>query len=239
MPRRKILKTKGVVIDTEEVKSSLREIAENTRKEVAELARQSLQAQIDTINRASSKRYSAAIVGSKKTEIASKGTVDRPLKNARVIVDSRRNAADTRDQRIIVFVSHVGPKGVNLFSLLDVGVKKTRTVPEGETIIFPAYVGNLIPDDPDIADPEQVSDIITKLNVEIKRDYKGAAEMVVLRSGRSIRGFEGKNFYAKTAAWVEKQLIGRKIVNANKTTSVKLKKNDVKITVPKKRYFKA
>lgn len=221
------MRARSVSIDTVTLKENMREIAQTVRDEAAKIAEEALLNMINQINKASSDRFSS--LDSHGQDIVSRGTKDKPLAGAKVIVENRRSSGSRR--RMIVRVVHNGPNGVNLFDVLDGGSKPRHA---RNLTIFPIYEGQLIPADIETADPEVINSQIVSGNVEFKQDEAGRIEMAVIQKGRTIAGFKGKKLYQAVANYVEQELVNRAIVNPHKRTSVRLKAGDVKITVPKR-----
>ena len=223
------IKTKAVVIDTAKMKGDIKSIADSVRDQAAELARQSLQAQVDAINAASTYRREEIL--SQVKSIAS-GTVDQPLKNARVVVSKRKSPGK---DRVIVYVDHDNGRGENVFNALDAGYEDQVTTGD---VTFPAYQGNLIPISDDLGDPDKVKGLIVAGNVRLVRDDSDNVIIHKIGAGVHIKGFEGKKFYKSTAKWVSEQLIKNKIVNSSKRSAIKLSKDDIIISVPDRPSFK-
>lgn len=221
------IRTKGVSIDTVTLKDALRDTALSVRDKAAEIAEEALVNMINQINQASTNRLSS--LDAYGVDVVSRGTQDKPLAGAKVIVENRRTAGSRR--RMVVRVVHKGPNGVNLFDILDGGSrpKHARTL-----TIFPVYEGELIPSDLETADPDVINSQIVAGNVELQHNDAGRVAMAVIRKGRTIAGFKGKNLYQAVANYVEQELLDRAIVNERRRTSVRLKSGDVRITVPKR-----
>lgn len=204
-----ILKTRAVVLDTKKLASEFLSLASSIRDQAAELARQSLQAQVNAIQAASAKRGEFARSLNMKT---TSGTVDDPLNDAKVIVSNRKNSRGSG--RVIVYVDST------IFNILNKGRKAGR-IRQG-IVIFPAYDGRVIPDVVS-GDPDVIKGQIVSSNTIMSE------KRVVLREGDPIGGVIGRNFYQATANWVAEQLVSQDIVSKSRRSKIHLKADDVRV----------
>lgn len=213
------LKAGGVIIDTVELKERYLQIAEDTRKDIADLATVSLQGIIDAINEASALRLSQAGIRS-----PSSGTLDKPLEGAKVIVKTRKS-------RVTVSVLHQSPDGKNVFDILDAGTK-ARAAPA--SFSFPRYAGHTTPpSNAEVGDPTKVRSIIASGNVAFVRNQDGEVDMAWRRKGQTIAGIPSRDFYKHTGAWVLSQLVERRITTQFRRSRLRIKKTDIVITFRK------
>jgi hypothetical protein len=210
-----VLKTKGVTIDTIKLKDDLQQISLDARERAADLAGELLQAQIDAINAASALRRQQA--GPR----VSSGTVDFPLRGARVVV--RRSGA--KSTKFVAFVDHRNANGVNLFNIISEGRKKPIQVEQ--RISVPVYEGRTVP--PDLsaaqkANPEIVKNAIRRGRVKIVK-RNGRPLIINLRPGDIIRPFKGAKLYDAVASYVFRIMAGEGIVNRKRRSRYRLKKD--------------
>lgn len=208
----------GVVIDTVQLKEQYRQTAEDTKSRIAELATESLQAQIDAINAASAYRRSQI---NPLTQSVSKGTKDAPLEGAKVVV--KRYAS-----RVSVSVQHANTQGKNVFDILDAG-KKASTA--GKSFSFPRYTGHTTPEsNADVGDPAKVGDIIASGNVAFSRNSMGNVDIAWRKKGQPIKKVPSRDFYKHAGQWVVSKLVEEGITNRFRRSKLRIKKSDIVIT---------
>lgn len=218
------MRSKAVKIDTVDLKQELQSLGKSTRDMVANLTKESLEAQVNAINVASTMRASAVQAASRR---AAKGTVDAPLSKAEVKIDDRAGGL------LIVYVDHDSATGINLFNLLDAGRPTHRS--SGSRAIFPQYEGNLTPFNGAVSgDPAIIAQQINANNIHLKTDSKG--KLLFSTAGYDLHGFQPRNFYQAAADWVSEEMLKRDIVTASRRTKYKLKKDDVTIQVSQRRF---
>lgn len=221
-----VLKTKGVILDTVKLKEDIQEISLDTRRLAAMYAEESLNAQIFAINSASTLRRLAT--GGR----GSSGTVDYPLRGARVVV--RRSGS--KSTRFVAFVDHRNAAGVNLFNIISEGRK--RAIQVTERISIPVYEGRVVRPGltkPQLSDPDLVKSYIFRGKVKlVKRN--GKPLIINLRVGDRIQGFQGAKLYDAVADYVQRRLTLEGVVNAKRRSKYRLKKDDMIIKVSGRRF---
>lgn len=227
-----LIKTRGVSVDTVKLARDMKSIAEATRK-VAQIAlTESLQAMIDSIKSASSLR--ATEVQSANLT-ASSGTVDNPLAGAQVVTDKRRSSVGTRGARLIVYVDHDNGDGVNIFNLLDAGVKPRQVQTR---FVFPKYTGHATPEGMASGDPADIRRSINSANIKLNRDAKGRPIMVSPKVGRNLKAVPKRGFYEAAAKYAKEQLLSQKIVSASGQYSYRLSEDQLVIKATDRNRFK-
>lgn len=227
-----MLKTKAVQIDTVQLVKEMQELAASARKKTSDLAVESLQAIVDAIQEADTRRLSQL-----NGKTVSSGTKDAPLAGAKAVTSLRRASfPETRNKRLIVYVKHEDPDtGANIFNILDAGTK-ARTLEEYVT--FPRYTGSTTPPftSDKLGNPKLVRSVI-RASIQLERGPNGAIRMVTLKPGQVIQGFDGRLFYESSAKWVISQLVDQGIANESRRSTMKLKKSDIIVSVPDRPRF--